>query len=109
MAVPTAVVVQCFVKVDTLREVLEAICKCEGANDVDLIMWHEGLLGTRREAEFNEPWKRVCEFLISFSDSHQGQFRSIQIYENARNLGAIRDLSECGGFRIPRTRICNFH
>src|SRR5229473_1352329 len=87
MTVPTAVVVQCFVKVDTLCEVLEALSKSEGADQIDLVVWHEGLFGTRREAEFTEPWQKVCQFLISFSDSHRGQFRSIETYENARNLG----------------------
>src|SRR5712691_9853989 len=90
MAAPIAVVVQCFVKLDTLQDVLESISNCESADQVDLIVWHEGLSGSRREIEFTEPWQKVSEFLISFSNSRQGQFRSIKTYENSQNLGPYK-------------------
>jgi len=77
MAAPIAVVVQCFNKPDTVRGVLESLCKCEGASRVDLIVWQDGVIGSRRQSEFEEPCNNVREFVTSFASEHKARFRSI--------------------------------
>ncbi len=90
MAAPIAVVVQCFNKPDTVRGVLESLCKCEGASRVDLIVWQDGVIGSRRQSEFEEPCNNVREFVTSFASEHKEKFSSIEVYENAWNLGPYK-------------------
>ena len=47
-----AVVVQCFNKLDTTQGLLDSLLRCEGHEDVDLILWCDGVEGSRREEEF---------------------------------------------------------
>ena len=83
----TAVVVQSFVKLDTLRAVLQSLARCDGAEKVDLILWHEGLEGSRRQGEFERPWHEVRSFLSACPQSQKDKFRSVEIFSNEKNLG----------------------
>jgi FkbM family methyltransferase len=90
MADTIAVVIQCFVKTDTLKQALEALLGCERSEDVDLILWHDGIVGSRREHELTKSWEAVADYLKSFTQDNTNNFRSIEIHRNNRNLGTCK-------------------
>jgi len=87
MAEPIAVAVQCFVKTDTLQGLLESLLRCEGHNDVSLLIWQDSARGSRRETEFAPAAEKVHAFVIDFIGQYGRRFRTLDYRFNERNLG----------------------
>ena len=83
----TALVVQCFLKADTLRGLCESLLRCDGIAAVDLIFWLDSPLGSRSEARFTPLHAEVCATLDRFVAEHAGRFRSVSRHQNPANLG----------------------
>jgi len=87
---PTALVVQCFVKVDTLRGACESLLKCDGIQDLHLIFWSDNPIGSRNEAKFGFLQAGVDAYVQCFIESEGQRFRSVEYRTNPTNLGAYK-------------------
>ncbi len=87
---PTALVVQCFVKVDTLRGACESLLRCEGIKDLNLIFWSDSPVSSRDEAKFGVLQAGVDAYVRGFIKSEGQRFRSIEYRTNPTNLGAYK-------------------
>jgi hypothetical protein len=85
-----AVVVQCFVKLDTLQGLLQSLLACEGHEQLSLIIWRDSARGSRRELEFIPAGEAVGAFIHEFVGQYRESFRTIDVYENPWNLGCYK-------------------
>src|SRR5690242_14586799 len=85
-----AVVVQCFNKLDTLQRMLQSLLACEAHQQLQLIIWRDGVKGSRRESEFAPAVEAVGTFIRAFAEQHADRFRGIELYENDINLGCYK-------------------
>ena len=86
----TAVVIQCFVKPDTLQGLMASLIGCAGTESIDLLFWCDGVAGSRREAEFTSARDAVLTLVREFAGIYAQRFRSITVCENETNLGPYR-------------------
>ena len=83
----TALVIQCFIKADTLHDLCDSLLRCDGTETIDLIFWLDSPLGSRSEARFTPLHAEVCATLDRFVAMHSGRFRSVSRHQNLSNLG----------------------
>lgn len=100
----TSLVVQPFIKPDTLAALLRTLLRCSRKESVRLVLFSDnpsglkdnpsGLaLATRpasAESEFAEKNRRVMELLRDFRDAHRSEFRDVVIQVSDRHLGPCR-------------------
>lgn len=89
----TALVVQCFIKLDTLAGLCRSLLRCEGRRDVHLIFWRDvpptGGDGdvTPNAARDAALAAEVSAYIDRFIADHGGEFASAVSRANATNLG----------------------
>ena len=83
----TALVIQCFLKADTLRDLCHSLLRCDGIEALDLVFWLDSPLGSRSEARFAPLHAEVCATLDRFAAAHAARFRSVSRHQNPSNLG----------------------
>lgn len=84
---PTALVIQCFLKADTLHDLCESLLRCDGTGMIDLVFWLDSPLGSRSEVRFTPLHAEVRATLDRFVLAHAGRFRSVSRHQNPSNLG----------------------
>jgi hypothetical protein len=84
------VVVQCFVKVDTLEGLCTSLLNCSRRDEFDLIFWSDSPNGSKRFEEYEQKNHEVLEFLQEYKRRFGGRFRSIEIHTNHTNLGTCK-------------------
>jgi len=92
----TALVVQPFIKPDTLEVLLRSLLRCVRKESVRLVCFSDNPSGLTsathpksegREAEFAEKNRRVMALLGEFRDAHRNEFRDIVVRSADRHLG----------------------
>lgn len=83
----SAIVVQCFVKADTLAGLLQSLLRCERREDYHLILWSD-VPGPGPKGERYQPQnQQVRADITSFAASHGRDFASVSVMVNDRNRG----------------------
>jgi hypothetical protein len=83
-------VVQPFIKTDTLHELCASLCNCTGIEDLRLIFWCDSSKGSRKEDVHAPLQREVMQFLDGFRQNSSGLFESVEIHENPENLGPYK-------------------
>jgi hypothetical protein len=84
------VIVQTFIKTDTLKELFASLLNCFLIEHVRLILWCDNPKGSRKEAEHSLLQPKVMRLLREFSACSGKAFRSVEIHENSQNFGTCK-------------------
>ncbi len=87
---PLALVMQCFVKADTLQSACESLLRCTGVEALDIVFWSDSPLGSRSEGRYAPLAAAVEAFLDGFVEEYSNRFRSVARYRNERNMGTCK-------------------
>jgi tetratricopeptide (TPR) repeat protein len=82
-----AVVVQTFVKSDTLDEFFESLSRCSQSRQTDLFIIQDSIVGSRRFADFAGEHENVAALIGRWMPSLMERFARVECCLNARNLG----------------------
>jgi len=83
----SAIVVQCFIKADTLAGLCDSLLACQGTRHFHLIFWLD-VPGTGRNTERHQVQnQQVRTYIEAFASTHADRFASVQVLGNAVNLG----------------------
>jgi len=85
-----AIVVQTFVKLDTLSLLCDSLLRCGGRSNFDLIFWSDDARGSRKAAENSAKSEKVRRHVNEFSVACAGEFGSIVNHKNPSNLGTCK-------------------
>ena len=86
----TALVIQCFIKLDTLKGLCESLLRCDGHEDLDLIFWCDSALNSRNPECYKPMQVAVIDFLQTFMEDHLTHFKSIKTRLNEVNQGPCK-------------------
>ena len=86
----TALVIQCFVKPDTLDGLCQSLLGCAGTEDVDLIFWSDSPVGSQSENRFERLNEEVRAVVAAFTAAHADRFASVSFHCNDTNLGTCK-------------------
>lgn len=84
---PIVLVVQTFVKVDTLAALTASLLNCDLIENTRLIFWCDHPSGSRKEEEYTTLNREVTAYIKKFIEKHERRFLSIDFIENDRNIG----------------------
>ena len=84
------IVVQAFVKLDTLRDLCGSLLKCQKIDEFNLVFWLDNPIGSRKEAEFQQKFALVKDFVEDFAKCNAAKFKSIETILNDTNLGTCK-------------------
>jgi hypothetical protein len=87
--VSLAIVVQCFIKRDTIENLCRSLLLCHERKKFDLIFWSDCALGSQKP-EYESLNKTVIEYLDHFSVDNIGEFQQIVTKINDQNLGTCK-------------------
>jgi hypothetical protein len=85
-----AVVIQAFVKLDTLEACCNSLLECAGHDRIDLIFWIDNAWGSRKPERFAASSRKVRDYINNFAFDNAVAFKSIQVRANDRNLGTCK-------------------
>lgn len=95
----TALVIQPFIKPDTLEALLRTVVRCSKKETVRLIFFSDNPSGLAaathpaavgKEAEFSEKNRRVMALVSEFRDAHRNDFRDVVVQVADKHLGPCR-------------------
>lgn len=84
------VVVQCFVKRDTLEGALESLLRCSGVDCVNLLLWSDSPNGSRSPERYSRLSAGVEAYLDAFVAQYGHRFASVERGTNLVNLGTCK-------------------
>lgn len=85
---PLAVVIQPYVKRDTLVGLLHSLVRCHGVDAVDLILWCDVPPGDDPDAPLTRAAASVRGLIENVVARQRDTFRSIHVHRNSENQGA---------------------
>lgn len=83
----TAIVVQCFVKTDTLEALCSSILRCEGRQEHHLIFWRDVPALGAKYLEHSAKSAAVATMVERFCRDHGREFASVTVRTNERPMG----------------------
>jgi hypothetical protein len=83
----SAIVVQCFVKTDTLEGLCASLLRCENREAFHLIFWHDVPPSGPKGEKYLAQNEAVRAFLADFAAREAGSFASVSVHGNAVNKG----------------------
>ena len=84
-----ALVIQCFVKLDTLTALCASLLECRGHDEIDVLFWCDSPVGNTR-APYAPLQAKVYEFITGFARDQASDFASIEVKVNETNKGTCR-------------------
>lgn len=84
------IVVQYYIKLDTLVDLTASILAADGIGDAHLIFWADSIVGSTRAEEYRPKAKRTGDFVDAFIEAHGSKFQSVRHLRNERNLGPCK-------------------
>ena len=88
--VPTALVIQIFVKLDTTQGLCESLLRCEKIDELSVIFWCDSPINSRQEVRYTALQQEVCDYISTFIDLNSNRFHSIELKVNEVNLGTCK-------------------
>jgi hypothetical protein len=85
-----ALVIQTFIKIDTLQSLCDSLLQCENRQKFDLIFFSDHVKGSRRADEYAPKIEAVQNYLKLFSARYDDQFNSISLRRNSANYGTCK-------------------
>jgi hypothetical protein len=86
----TALVIQCFVKADTLKDTCESLLSCNLIGNLDLIFWSDSAIGSRDEGRYLPLAAEVAKYLDGFCQQWGSRFKSVTRRVNTVNHGTCK-------------------
>jgi hypothetical protein len=85
-----AVVVQTFIKSDTLDALGKSLLACQNRHRFDLIFWSDSATGARKAEEYLAKTNVVRNQLELFAGTQKSEFQSIDLRGNLKNWGTCK-------------------
>ena len=86
----TALIIQCFIKADTLRDTCQSLLQCDLIEDLDLIFWSDSPSNSRNEGRYTHLAAEVASFLDEFCQLWGSRFKSVSRHVNETNYGTCK-------------------
>ena len=80
-------IIQVFVKLDTLKGLLDSLLTCRGIGNLNVLIWQDGYIGSRKEDEYAQKSREVRLFIENESIKYSSSFASLDFVSNDENLG----------------------
>ena len=84
------ILVQAFIKVDTLSKCLDSLRACTGANDFRLVIFQDGVDGNPFMGKYEEEHQETKDFIKCWVETHEAAFQSIEFHPQTQGRGTTR-------------------
>jgi len=98
----SAIVVQCFIKNDTLVDLCDSLLKCEGKEDFHLIFWSDAVRPGEKYEARKAKNDNVLLYLLKFQNANSNLFASIEIKINTENEGTCKTCQTALNYAFER-------
>ena len=84
------IVVQAFIKMDTLSKCLDSLRACMGAKDFRLVIFQDGLDGNPHMSKYEKEHQETKDFIERWVETHEAAFQSIEFHPQTQGRGTTR-------------------
>ena len=84
------ILVQAFIKIDTLSKCLDSLRACMGAKDFRLVIFQDGLDGNPHMSEYGKEHQETKDFIERWVETHEAAFQRIEFHPQAQGRGPTR-------------------
>jgi len=84
------ILVQAFIKVDTLSKCLDSLRACTGANDFRLVIFQDGVDGNPHMSKYGKEHQETKDFIERWVETHEAAFQSIEFHPQTQGRGTTR-------------------
>lgn len=112
-----SLVVQAFIKVDTLTNLLRSLSRCWRRESIDLLLFSDVPSGANKEtnptalgkeAEYARKNEQVLATLAEFRAAHDSEFHSVTLHRNDVNLGCYKTCQTALDLAFEKTEFAIF-
>ena len=84
------ILVQAFIKIDTLSRCLDSLRACMGAKDFRLVIFQDGLDGNPRMSEHEKEHQETKDFIERWVEAYEAAFQRIEFHPQTQGRGTTR-------------------